>query len=161
MNTLNINGTAKVTKRYPMIFMSAAACAAVVIGIAVVNMNKKNSKPLPVTTQDRITTDAQTFTKDEGSTSENVMTVTEQDGNSYTITDIDRIEAIDAIVENAKKCHVWEGHNSKKMTQKFSISAVTYMFTRGRMSRWKYHSEKDDLIFRASENCNYYMTRYS
>jgi len=106
MNTLNIKETAKITKRFQMISMSAAACAAVVIGIAVVNMNEKNSKPLPVTTQDRMTTDDQTITKYEGSTSENVMTVTEQDGNSYTITDIDSIEAIDAIVENAKKCHV-------------------------------------------------------
>ena len=50
MNTLNIKETAKVTKRFPMISMSVAACAAVVIGIAVVNMNEKNSKPLPVTT---------------------------------------------------------------------------------------------------------------
>ncbi|MBO4867638.1 MAG: hypothetical protein J5582_13935, partial [Ruminococcus sp.] len=117
-NTMSVNRSEiiKVKSHLPAAVISVAACAAVVIGIAAVNMNDKNPKPLPTTSQDSMTTNDQTVTKDEelshedeDLSPEDVMTVTESDGSTFTITDKDRIAAIDAIVEKTKKCHIWYG----------------------------------------------------
>ena len=116
MNAISTKEIVKVKKRFPIVSISAAACAAAVIGIAMFNMNEKLPKPLPTTENQGTTTDAQTVTtddetviKDEDSTPENVMIVTQKDGSTYTITDEERIAAIDALVEKAKTCHVWDG----------------------------------------------------
>ena len=104
-----------VKNRMPAAVLSAAACAAIIIGISSV-LHGSDSKLLTDkgkdTAQlaaesddagDNIVTDA-----DDG-LSEAVMTVTDKYGSTYSITDQERIAAIDALVEKAAKCHVWEG----------------------------------------------------
>lgn len=109
MNAYNTNETAKVRKHFPIAVISAAACAAVVIGFAAVNMNDKKPKLLPTTAKDSITTKDQTVTEDDESISENAIKVTDKRYGTYFITDEERIAAIDVLVEKAKKCHVWDG----------------------------------------------------
>ena len=107
MNANNTKETASVKKRFPVGVISAAACAAIVCGIAAVNLKEEKPKPRPMTSTESSTAEEPTVTKEEDSISETVMTVTEQDGSSYTITDKDRIAAINEIVEKAKQCNVW------------------------------------------------------
>ena len=114
MNAYNTNEKIKVKRNFPIAAISAAACAAIVIGIAAVNMNEKKPKTIPMTSTDILTTDDQTTddqtsAKDDDSISEDVMTVTDAKYGTYTITDKDRIAAIDSIVEKAKTCQVWDG----------------------------------------------------
>ncbi|WP_295153910.1 hypothetical protein [uncultured Ruminococcus sp.] len=110
--SVNRSDMIKVKSHLPTAVISAAACAAVVIGIAAVNINKNDPKPLPTTNQDSMTTDDETVTKDETVTEdedlspEEVMTVIEGDFSTYTITGRDRIAAINELVEKAKNGHV-------------------------------------------------------
>lgn len=117
MNALNTYENAKVKKEFPIAVISAAACAAVVIGIAAVSLKGNEPKPLPTTEnaagQSSIDTNDQNIIGNDDSTTENVMTVTENDGSTFTITDKDRIAAIDALVEKSKESHIWEGEISE------------------------------------------------
>ena len=109
MNAYNTKETAKIKRHFPIAAISAAACAAIVIGIAAVNMNEKKPKTIPMTSTDSIATDDQTVTNDDDSISESVMTVTDAEYGTYTITDKDRIAVIDSLVEKAKTCQIWDG----------------------------------------------------
>ena len=143
MNAYNTNETAKVRKNFPIAVISAAACAAVVIGLAAVNMNDKKPKLLPTTAKDSITTKDQTVTEDDESISENAIKVTDKRYGTYFITDEDRIAAIDVLVEKAKKCHVWDGEevptdrtleyvvNGEKRTVKISEVQMRIILTVG------------------------------
>ena len=119
--TMSINKSEMntVKSRIPAAVLSAAACAAIVIGIAAAGLRGSDSKlitrnsagsapesqPAPVTT----TTSEPVAVIEDDPVPEDVMTVTDKYGSTFTITDRDRIAAIDALIEKAKTCHVWEG----------------------------------------------------
>jgi hypothetical protein len=109
MNAYNTNEKAKVKRHFPIAVISVAACAAIVVGLAAVNMNEKKPKTMPMSSTDSLTTDDQTVTEEDDSISDNVIKVTDRTFGTYYITDKDRIAVINNLVENAKKSHVWDG----------------------------------------------------
>ncbi|MBP3272878.1 MAG: PASTA domain-containing protein [Ruminococcus sp.] len=109
--TMNAFGTKEATikRRFPIAVISAAACAALIIGTAAVGLNRNKIEPLKESEPSSTSAEQPPAAKNEESITQNVMNVTEQDEDPYTITDEDRIAAIDALVEQVKQCRVWEG----------------------------------------------------
>ena len=123
--TMSINKTNNemntVKSHFPAAVLSVAACAALVIGIAAVGLRGGDNEL--VTDKEAITAPAVQSAADSSSVTDepfviktedepdpkNIMTVTDNYRGEYTITDKDRIAAIDALVEKAKKSHVYEG----------------------------------------------------
>ncbi len=105
MNANNTNGGAFVKKRFPIAVISAAACVALIVGIAAADLNRNKVTPVNENTQ---TSSAAELTENQGS-SENVMTVTDVIGSGCTITDESRIAAVNALVEKVMECPVRTG----------------------------------------------------
>ena len=123
--TMSINKSgiemSTVKSRLPAAILSAAACAAIVIGVAAVGLRGGDSElitesgvgaaPGAQYAGENSAADEQTAPVNEESAPEDVMTVTINDGSSYTITDKDRIAAINALAEKVRnmKDRVWNG----------------------------------------------------
>lgn len=104
MNAISTKETAYVKKRFPLAVISAAACAAAVIGLAAVTLNKDDTKFINESSSHTSSAEHKekpVIAVDDESTREGVLTVTDAVGRPYTITDKNRIAAIDALVEKA------------------------------------------------------------
>ncbi|SFD04950.1 PASTA domain-containing protein [Ruminococcus albus] len=118
MNAYNINDTAKIKKRFPIAVISAAACAAIVIGLAAVSLKDNKLKTLPTTDK---TTDQDSSTS-SGNTSlpsgfgggggyevsKDTLAIYYDNGREFD-KGIEDVPAINALVEKVMECPVLNG----------------------------------------------------